>query len=200
MQKLGCRKNIHDRAYLSIGVTCGIGARLCRVPGAAVFRGSGARLCRILDMTFPEYLFTQSGEYRLREGPRTSSLCVALSLPHCRSHCSIGFSHHACREKRINEKPDHKIASGIKPIRKPNGSPPDQTELTIAQRMVAARLGRIMSRRMSKLYLSPKASSGRLMGHPKRWPSLIEPSGQPVGLQGQYAMLFGPVAKCNKCA
>jgi hypothetical protein len=57
-----------------------------------------------------------------------------------------------------------------------------------------------MSRRMSKLYLSPKASSGRLMGHPKRWPSLIEPSGQPVGLQGQYAMLFGPVAKCNKCA
>ena len=49
---------------------------------------------------------TQSGEYRLREGPRTSSLCVALSLPHCRSYCSIGFSHHACREKQINEKPD----------------------------------------------------------------------------------------------
>ena len=76
----------------------------------------------------------------------------------------------------------------------------DQTELTIAQRMVAARLGRIISRRKSKLYLSPKASSGRLMGHPERWASVIKPSGQPVGLQGQYAMLFGPVAKCNKCA
>jgi hypothetical protein len=33
-----CRKNIHDRAYLSIGVTSGIGTGLCRVPGR-VFSG-----------------------------------------------------------------------------------------------------------------------------------------------------------------
>ena len=57
-----------------------------------------------------------------------------------------------------------------------------------------------MSRRMSKLYLSAKASSGRLMGHPERWASVIEPSEEPVGLQGHYAMLLGPVAKCNECA
>src|SRR5918995_1878852 len=56
-QTLGCRKYIHNRAYLSIGVTSGIGAGLYRAPGAAVFRGSGVRLCRILDMTFREFLF-----------------------------------------------------------------------------------------------------------------------------------------------
>src|SRR5215211_2650882 len=35
---LVCKKNIHDRVYLSIGVTSGIGAGLCRVPGG-VFSG-----------------------------------------------------------------------------------------------------------------------------------------------------------------
>jgi hypothetical protein len=38
IQTLVCRKDIHDRAYLSIGVTSGIGAGLCRVPGR-VFSG-----------------------------------------------------------------------------------------------------------------------------------------------------------------
>jgi hypothetical protein len=33
VQTLGCRKNIHDRAYLSIDVTRSSGAGLCRVPG-----------------------------------------------------------------------------------------------------------------------------------------------------------------------
>jgi hypothetical protein len=32
-EPLVCKKNIHDRAYLSIGVTSSIGAGLCRVPG-----------------------------------------------------------------------------------------------------------------------------------------------------------------------
>jgi hypothetical protein len=54
---LVCRKDIHDRAYVSIGVTSGIGAGLCRVPGAGVFRGTGVRLCSILDMNVREYLF-----------------------------------------------------------------------------------------------------------------------------------------------
>jgi hypothetical protein len=56
-----CRKDIHDRAYISISVTSGIGAVLCRVPGAGVFRGSGVRLCRMLDMTCREYLFHALG-------------------------------------------------------------------------------------------------------------------------------------------
>jgi hypothetical protein len=34
-----CRKDIHDRTYLSIGVTSGIGAGLCRVPGDGCFQG-----------------------------------------------------------------------------------------------------------------------------------------------------------------
>jgi hypothetical protein len=57
VQTLACRKSIHDPAYLSIGVTSGIGARLCRVPGRGVFRGIGVRLCRILDMNFGEFQF-----------------------------------------------------------------------------------------------------------------------------------------------
>jgi hypothetical protein len=32
-------ENIYDRAYLSIGVTSGIGAGLCRVPGDGCFQG-----------------------------------------------------------------------------------------------------------------------------------------------------------------
>jgi hypothetical protein len=44
--------NIHDRAYVSIGVTSGIEVGLCRVAGAGVFKGTGVRLCRILDMDF----------------------------------------------------------------------------------------------------------------------------------------------------
>ena len=47
-----CKKDIHDRAYLSIGVTSSSGAGLCRVPEAGVFRGGGVRLCTILDMNF----------------------------------------------------------------------------------------------------------------------------------------------------
>jgi hypothetical protein len=39
VQTLVCGKNIHDRAYLSIGVTSGIGAGLCRVPGDGCFQG-----------------------------------------------------------------------------------------------------------------------------------------------------------------
>jgi hypothetical protein len=39
VQTLVCRKNIHDLAYLSIGVTSGIGAGLCRVPGDGCFQG-----------------------------------------------------------------------------------------------------------------------------------------------------------------
>jgi hypothetical protein len=57
VQTLVSRKNIHDHAYLSIGVTSGVGAGLCGVPGAGVFRGAGVRLCRILDMNFREFLF-----------------------------------------------------------------------------------------------------------------------------------------------
>ena len=38
------------------------------------------------------------------------------------------------------------------------------------------------------------------MGHPEGWAWVIEPSEELVGLQGHYAMLFGPVAKCNKFA
>jgi hypothetical protein len=52
-----CRKDIHDHAYLSNGVTSGIGAGLCRVPGAGVFRGIRVSLCRILDLIFREFLF-----------------------------------------------------------------------------------------------------------------------------------------------
>ena len=57
VQAFVCRKDIHDRAYLSIGVTSSVGARLCRVPGAGVFRGTRVGLCRILDMDFAEFLF-----------------------------------------------------------------------------------------------------------------------------------------------
>src|SRR5215216_2027804 len=57
-----------------------------------------------------------------------SSLCVALSLPHCRSYCSIGFSHHACREKQINEKPDPQDSKRDDTNYKPNGSPPDKAQ------------------------------------------------------------------------
>ena len=39
MQKLDCRKDIHDRAYLSIDVTGSIEAGLCRVPGDGYFQG-----------------------------------------------------------------------------------------------------------------------------------------------------------------
>jgi hypothetical protein len=60
-QILVCRKNIRDRAYLSIGVTSGIGTGLCRVLGGGVFRGTGVRLCRILDMNFGEFLFHALG-------------------------------------------------------------------------------------------------------------------------------------------
>ena len=35
-QTLVCRKNIQDCAYLSIGVTSGIGTGLCRVPGGGI--------------------------------------------------------------------------------------------------------------------------------------------------------------------
>jgi hypothetical protein len=52
MQKLDCRKDIPDRAYLSIDVTGSIGAGLCRVPGVGDYGGIGAVLCRILDMNF----------------------------------------------------------------------------------------------------------------------------------------------------
>jgi hypothetical protein len=60
VQTLGCRKNIHDRAYLSIGVTSGIGTGLCRVPGGGAFRGIGTGLYRILDMTFREILIPRT--------------------------------------------------------------------------------------------------------------------------------------------
>ena len=56
-QTLVCRESIHDRAYLSIGVTSSSGAGLCKVSGGGDSRGIGAGLCRILDMNFREYLF-----------------------------------------------------------------------------------------------------------------------------------------------
>ena len=53
-----CTRN---RAYLSIGVTSGIGAGLCGAPGGEAYRGIGAVLYRILDMTFREFLFHELG-------------------------------------------------------------------------------------------------------------------------------------------
>src|SRR5215212_7312422 len=50
-------EGIHHRAYLSIGVTSGTGARLCGVSVGGDIGGIGVRLCRILDMNFAEYLF-----------------------------------------------------------------------------------------------------------------------------------------------
>ena len=61
VQAFVCSKDIHDRAYLSIGVTSSVGTGLCRVPGAGVSRGSGVRLRRILDMNFREFLFHELG-------------------------------------------------------------------------------------------------------------------------------------------
>ena len=112
---------------------------------------------------------------------------------------SPGLSRRMHPENRDRGTPSRsRVRSGLSCRPAPGRSP--QTEPTIAQRMAAARLGRIMSRRMSRLHSSPKTSSGRLTGHPEWWASVIEPSRQPVGLQGQYAMLFGPVTRCNKCA
>jgi hypothetical protein len=52
-----CRKNIHDRAYLSIDVTSGLGAGAMQGAWKGVFRGIRLRLFRILDMNFGEFLF-----------------------------------------------------------------------------------------------------------------------------------------------
>src|SRR5829696_7799778 len=56
-QTLVCKKNTHDRAYLSIGVTCGIGARLCGESGEGDSWGIGTWLCRILQVNFREFQF-----------------------------------------------------------------------------------------------------------------------------------------------
>jgi hypothetical protein len=50
-------ESIHNRAYLSIGVTNPSGPGLCGVPGEGDSRGIGVGLCRILDMNFREFLF-----------------------------------------------------------------------------------------------------------------------------------------------
>jgi hypothetical protein len=50
-------EGVHDRAYLSIGVTSSSGAGLCGAPGEGDFRGIGAGVCRILDMNFRESIF-----------------------------------------------------------------------------------------------------------------------------------------------
>jgi len=43
-------KNIHRRAYLSIGVISSTGPGPCGVSGGGDSRGAGPGLCRILDM------------------------------------------------------------------------------------------------------------------------------------------------------
>ncbi len=57
VQTISLQKNIHDRAYLSIGVTSGIEPGPCGVSGMGDSEGIGAKLCRILDMNFREFLF-----------------------------------------------------------------------------------------------------------------------------------------------
>jgi hypothetical protein len=57
VQKLVCRKNIHDRAYLSIGVTSGTQAGLCGVPGKGDSKGIGAGIYKILHLNFGEFVF-----------------------------------------------------------------------------------------------------------------------------------------------
>ena len=56
-QALVCRENIHDRAYLYIGVTSSSGAGLCGVPGEGDSKGIGAGICKIVQMNFREILF-----------------------------------------------------------------------------------------------------------------------------------------------
>jgi hypothetical protein len=58
---LVCIKNIHDRAYLSIDVTSGLGAGAMQGAWTGVFRGIRLRLCRILDMNFGENIFHALG-------------------------------------------------------------------------------------------------------------------------------------------
>lgn len=77
-------------------------------PLAARSRGSYAPVLRRTPSTRSSQKShsTKLGEYGSEEGTRTSSLRVALSLPHHRRYCSIGFSYHACRGEQIDEKPD----------------------------------------------------------------------------------------------
>jgi hypothetical protein len=53
VQKLDCRKDIHDRAYLSIGVTSGIGTGLYRVPGDGCFQGYRGEAMHYLGYELP---------------------------------------------------------------------------------------------------------------------------------------------------
>src|SRR5829696_4394496 len=61
-QRSVCRKNTHDRAYLSIGVTCGIGARLCRVPGGVFSVVPGGGYAGSCKRTSENSYSTHSGE------------------------------------------------------------------------------------------------------------------------------------------
>ena len=55
---LGLRsEGIQDRAYLYIGVTSGIGAGLCGVPGEGDSKGIGAGIFTILHLNFREFQF-----------------------------------------------------------------------------------------------------------------------------------------------
>ena len=71
-----CRRNIHDRANLSIDVTSGIGTGLCRVPGR-VFQGCRGQAMQDLGYELPRIHIPRT---RVNKGKKEGRSCYAPAL------------------------------------------------------------------------------------------------------------------------